>query len=380
MIPLCVPELAGNEWRYVKECLDTNWVSSVGEFVDRFEAAFAEHVGAAHGVAVMNGTSALHVALLAAGVGPGDEVLVSDLTFIAPANAVRYAGAEPVFVDAEPHYWQMDPSLVAEFLASGCEPGANGLCNKASGRRIGAILPVHILGHPVDLDPIRAATAEHGVPVVEDAAEALGAQYRGRHVGALGDLACFSFNGNKLITTGGGGMVVTGDVRLAERLRYLTTQAKCDADEGIHGEVGYNYRLTSVQAALGLAQLERLDALLAAKRAIARRYGDGLVGLPGLVPMREADWANSACWLYTVRVNGGLDRRHLRGQLVEAGVDVRPYWQPMHLSPAHRGAACLGGAVAERLHGELLSLPSSCGLREAEQARVIEALASVAGR
>ena len=180
MIPLCVPELAGNEWRYVKECLDTNWVSSVGEFVDRFEAAFAEHVGAAHGVAVMNGTSALHVALLAAGVGPGDEVLVSDLTFIAPANAVRYAGAEPVFVDAEPHYWQMDPSLVAEFLASGCEPGANGLCNKASGRRIGAILPVHILGHPVDLDPIRAAAAEHGVPVVEDAAEALGAQYRGR--------------------------------------------------------------------------------------------------------------------------------------------------------------------------------------------------------
>jgi perosamine synthetase len=380
MIPLCVPELAGNEWRYVKECLDSNWLSSAGAYVERFEAAFAAHLGTAHAVAMMNGTSALHAALLAVGVGPGDEVLVSDLTFIAPANAVRYAGAEPVFVDAEPATWQMDPALVAEFLQEDCAPGEGGLYNKASGRRIGAVLPVHILGHPADMDAICAAAAVHDVPVIEDAAEALGARYRGRPMGALGDAACFSFNGNKLITTGGGGMVVTGDAGLAERLRYLTTQAKCDPEEGVHGEVGYNYRLTSVQAALGMAQLERLEALVAAKRRIARRYNAALADLPGLVPMQEAAWAESAYWLYTVRVDPGLDRRRLRRRLNEAGVDVRPYWQPMHLSPAHVGAACLGGAVAEALYGELMSLPSSCGLGEAEQTRVIEALTAAVER
>src|SRR5580700_10880503 len=206
-IPLIVPEIRGNEWRYVKECLDTSWVSSVGPFVDRFEQMVAQHAGTKHGVATVSGTSALHVALLVAGIKPDDEVLVSTLTFIAPVNAIRYVGAWPVFIDAEPTYWQMDPARVLEFVERDCRWSEGTLYDKHTGRRVTAVIPVHILGHPVDLDPILAVARRFGLKVIEDATEALGAAYKGRAVGCLGDIACFSFNGNKIITTGGGGMV-----------------------------------------------------------------------------------------------------------------------------------------------------------------------------
>ncbi len=381
-IPLSAPEIAGNEWRYVKDCLDSGWVSTAGAFVERFEIEFAARLGARYAVATMNGTSALHLALQAAGLRPEDEVLMPSFTFIAPANAVRYAGAWPVFVDAEPETWQMDPARVVHFLERQCSWTGSGLCNRATGRRIGAVLPVHVLGHPVDLAPILAVAERFGLPVVEDAAESLGARYRGRPVGRLGQIACFSFNGNKLMTTGGGGMLVTDDAALARQARYLGTTARDDALEGVHGAVGYNYRLTNLQAAMGCAQLERLDDLLAAKRRIAARYGVALAGLPGVQVMPEADWAESAFWLYSIRLDAesaGLDARALRARLARAGIETRTFWQPLHLSPAHGGAPCLGGSVAERLHREILSLPCSCGLAPDEQDAVIAALRGALG-
>jgi len=381
VIPLSVPEIGGNEWRYLKECLETNWISSLGPFVARFEAELAAYLGAGRAVAVVNGTASLHVALLCVGVEPEDEVLVPSLTFIAPANAVRYCGAWPVFIDVEPEHWQMDPERLADFLERGCRREGAGLSDKATGRRVRAVLPVHLLGHPVQAGPILDLARRFGLAVVEDATESLGARYLDRPVGRLGDAACFSFNGNKTISTGGGGMIVTDNEALAERARYLTTQAKDDPVEYVHGQVGFNYRLTNLQAALGCAQLERLDEYLALKRAIAERYGQALGQVPGLKPMVQAEWARSAWWLYTIKVDPdrfGLSSRELMARLAEAGIQSRPLWQPLHLSPAHRGSPPADCPVAEELHRSCLSLPSSVGLKPEDQDRVIRAVAAAA--
>ncbi len=377
IIPLCVPEIRGNEWKYIKDCLDTNFVSSVGPFVEQFERALASFTGARHAVACVNGTAALHVALRVAGVQPDDEVLVSDLTFIAPANAIRYIGAWPVLVDAAPDYWQMDPARVRDFLEKDCVRRDGALRNRATGRRVRAIMPVHILGHPVDMELILDLAARHDLPVIEDATESLGAQYRGRPVGRLGQIGCFSFNGNKIITTGGGGMLVTDNAEWAERARYLTTQAKNDPAEFIHNEIGYNYRLTNIQAAMGVAQLEQLPAYIAAKRRIAAAYGAGLADVPGITLMPQAPWAESICWLATVLVDPaayGMDSRALIRRLAAERIQARPLWQPMHLSPAHQGSPVVGGECAERLCRMAVSLPSSVGLTPAHQQRVIEAV------
>lgn len=378
-IPLCVPEIGGAEWTYVKECLDTGWVSSAGSYVERFERKLAAVVGCQYAVATVNGTAALHIALMLAGVEPGDEVVVSDLTFISPANAVRYVGAHPVFVDAEPEYWQMDIGKLEDFLVRSCTHGQGGLRNNATGRRIAAILPVHILGSVCDMDPILGLAGRFGIPVVEDATEALGANYKGRPVGSLGLLGCFSFNGNKIITTGGGGMLVTSDQRLAERARYLTTQAKDDAVEFIHRSVGYNYRLPNVLAAIGCAQLERLDGCLENKRAVASAYSRKLGCMPGIVPMREPPNTTSTFWMYTVRIDAtqaGVDSRQILARLQAERIQSRPLWQPMHLSPAHSKSFATDCTVAERLNRECLSLPCSVGLSHEQQDRVFEVLAA----
>ena len=380
-VPLCVPELTGKEWEYVKECFDTNWVSSVGAFVDRFEAELASYVGAARGVATNSGTAALHLALLAAGVQPDDEVLVSTLTFVAPANAVRYVGAWPVFIDADPAYWQMDASRVAGFLDTECRWSGNGLFNKKTGRRVKAVLPVHILGHPCEMDPILAAARTYELAVIEDATESLGAQYLGRMAGRLADVGCFSFNGNKIITTGGGGMLVTDQEEWARRAKYLSTQAKDDPVEYVHEEIGYNYRLTNIQAAMGCAQLEQLDAHVEKKRHIANVYAEALAEVPGITLMPEAPWARSAHWMYTILVDEavfGIDSRSLMRHLGGAGIEARPLWQPLHRSHAHSGAYASGGEVAERLARDALSLPSSVGLTPQDQARVIGAVIGAA--
>ncbi len=379
-VPLIVPEIRGNEWAYVKECLDTNWVSSVGSYVERFERMVAERAGAKFAVATTNGTAALHIALLLAGVEQDDEVLVSSLTFIAPANTIRYVGAWPVFIDAEPSYWQIDPQRIADFLERDCVWRNGALIRKATGRRVRAILPVHILGHPADLDAMQQIADRYALPVIEDATEGLGAQYRNRSLGGIGDVGCFSFNGNKIITTGGGGMLVTNRQDWAERARYLTTQAKDDPIEYVHGTVGYNYRLTNLLAAMGCAQMENLDAYIEAKRRIAARYREALGCIPGITTPSEAEWATSTHWMYTIRIDEcqtGIDARALLRALHAKKIQTRPLWQPMHLSPAHSTNQHLPCPVAEALHGSALSLPCSVGLKGADQDRVINAIRGI---
>jgi perosamine synthetase len=381
-IPLSVPELRGNEWNYVKDCIDTGWVSSVGAYVERFEHGVAARAGTRHAVATVNGTCALHTALLVAGIKPGDEVITSTLTFIAPANAIRYAGAWPVFMDAEPGYWQLDVGKLSDFLERGCQWRDDKLVNRATDRPVRAILPVHILGHPVDMDPILELARRFELTVIEDASECIGAAYKGRRVGSMGDLACFSFNGNKIITTGGGGMITTNDPKLADKARYLTTQAKDDPVEYIHGEIGYNYRLTNVLAALGCAQLEKLDEYIARKREMAAAYSRALGSIPGLVPMKTAPWAESISWLFSVEVDAkayGLDSREILQRLAKQRIQTRPLWQPMHRSPAHAGGRHADCPVADNLYARVLSLPCSVGLPDADLKRVVECLREVRG-
>ncbi len=373
-IPLCVPELRGNEWKYVKDCLDTGWVSSVGPFVDRFEKEFARRAETKYAIATVNGTAAIHIALLIAGVMPDDEVLVSTLTFIAPVNAIRYVGAYPVFIDAEPAYLQLDVEKIAGFIEHQCDWRNGELRNKKTRRRVRAILPVHVLGHPVDMDPLLELSHKYNLSIIEDATEGLGARYKGRHVGSLGVAGCFSFNGNKIITTGGGGMLVTGSAELAAKAKYLTTQAKDDPIEYIHGEIGYNYRLTNIQAAIGCAQLEVLDQYIDAKRRIAQAYNRGLANIAGLTLPKQAPWAGSIWWMYTMLVDAleyGEDSRALLNRLNQNKIQTRPLWQPAHKSPAHRDCESYHCEVAERLNRDGLSLPCSVGLTESQREHVL---------
>lgn len=376
-VPLCVPYLNGNEWNYVKECFDTGWVSSVGAYVNRFEQLLAARVGVAHAVATTSGTAALHIALLVAGVTADDEVIMPSLTFIAPANAVRYVGAWPVFFDVDPQYWQLDVNAVATFLAEECVSKAGALYNRTSGRRVRALLPVHILGHPVDMAPLLELARQYNLVVIEDATESLGASYNGQPVGSLGDVACFSFNGNKLITTGGGGMLVTNHQPLAARARYLTTQAKDDPIEYYHSEIGYNYRLTNIQAAFGVAQLEQVDAYIARKRAIAAAYNAGLADLPGLQLMAEAPNVQSAFWMYTMLVDAertGINSRELMRTLHTANIQTRPLWHPIHSLPPFAQCQAYRISVVDRLYRDALSLPCSVGLTEGQQQYVIDTI------
>jgi len=378
-IPLAVPEIRGNEWKYIKECLDSGWVSSGGSFVNRFERELAQHVGANYAVAAVNGTAALHIALLIAGVEPDDEVLIPALTFIAPANAIRYAGAWPVFIDVEPDYWQMDPQKVAEFLDLECCWINRELRNKATGRRVKAILPVDILGHPVNADDIMQAARKYELVVVEDATESLGAKYKDRSVGCLADVGCFSFNGNKIITTGGGGMIVTDNEAWAARARHLTTLAKQNMVEYVHDEIGYNYRLGNIQAAMGCAQLENLESFVSAKRNIAHAYAESLQDMPGITPMAEAPWARSIHWMYTVLVDESsysLSSRGLLRELEKQKIQTRPLWQPLHRSKVHGSCQAYRVEEADLVHRNALSLPCSVGLTSQDLERVVRAVRS----
>jgi perosamine synthetase len=373
LIPLCASNITGNDIAYVTQCMESGWVSTAGPFVERFERELAAYVGTKYAVATNSGTAALHASLVAAGVVPDDEVLVSDMTFIAPVNAIRYAGAWPVLVDAEPDFWQMDVERLTSFLEKECTSQGGQLRNRRSGRRVRAIMPVHLLGHPCDLDPIRALAAKYDLLLIEDSTESLGALYKKQKVGTAG-LSSLSFNGNKLMTTGGGGAIVTDNPEWAARAKYLVTQAKDDPLEYIHHTIGFNYRMPSLNAALGCSQLERIEAHLEAKRRIVSRYAAGLGAVPGISLMPSASWASPAWWLYTVRVDPhrfGRSSRELMRLLGKEGVLSRPIFQPMHQSKAHSGSQTLGGEVAERIVAEALSLPSSVGLSETDQERVI---------
>lgn len=376
-IPLSEPSIGGNAAAYLQACLETNFVSSVGPFVERFEREFAAAVGARHAVACSSGTAAIHLALLVLDVGPGYDVLVSDLTFVASVNPIAQTGARPVLVDAERSTYDLDPELVVAELERRARAGE---------RQPAAIEVVHLVGHPADIGPIMAAADRYGIPVVEDASEALGATYTagpftGRSVGTIGRISAFSFNGNKLITTGGGGMIVTDDEALARRARHLSTQARLPGLAYDHDEVGYNYRLTNVAAALGLAQLEELPRLLAGRRANATRYEAAIADIPGLLPAPRASWADPSFWLYTPMLAkpdiGQRDR--IIARLAAGGIEARPIWTPIHRTRLYADAARIAGDAAGTIFAGALCLPSSSNLAEADRERVITCLAAAAG-
>ena len=358
MIPVFAPWLSDSVRRYVLDCVESGWISSLGEYVGRFERDFAAFCEAGHGVATSNGTTALHLCLVTLGIGPGDEVLVPDMTFVSTANVVRYTGATPVLVDADPRTWGMDPEDARRKLTG----------------RTRAIIPVHLYGHPVDMDPILALGAAHGVDVVEDAAEAHGARYKGRRVGALGRIGAFSFYGNKILTSGEGGMVVTNDPKLAERAAFLRDHAMDPRRRYYHPEIGFNYRMTNIQAAIGCAQLEQADRILARRKEIAAAYASGLAGIAGLTPPPAEAWAESVHWMYSVLVEPafGLDREAVRTALRARGIDSRPFFVPLHELPPYHVEARFPVATALGKTG--MNLPSGTGLLPHEIATVCDAV------
>lgn len=360
-IPLAVPDLRGNEQAYLARCVADNWVSSAGPFVVECERQMAALAARAHAVATMNGTTALHLSLLAAGVNPGDHVVVPDWTFAATANAVRHAGAVPIFADVTEESWTLDPAALARALREA--PG-----------RVGAVIAVHALGHPADIDPLLAQCRAEGIPLIEDAAGAIGARYKGRPAGGLGDLAIFSFNGNKTVTAGGGGMVVTDDEEKARRLRVLSAQARSGA-EYCYDAVGFNFRMTNVNAALLLAQIERLEEMLATKRRLSEAYDRALEGRNDLAPMPRRPWAESGCWLYSVLCRNEADAQSLVRHMADRDIEARVFWRTLSDQAPYAGAPTALSGVAARLSGTVVSLPCSSSLTPAQQARVLDALA-----
>jgi perosamine synthetase len=358
VIPVYEPLLGEKELEYVTDCVCSGWVSSLGSYVVRFEESFARFCGVRYGTAVANGTVALHLALRTLDIGPGDEVIVPTLTFVATASAVAHAGARPVFVDAEPDTWNLDPAQVEAAITP----------------RTRAIIPVHLYGHPVDMEPILALAEKHKLWVIEDAAESHGAEYKGRRVGGLGHLGCFSFYGNKIITTGEGGMVVTDDQELAQRATFLKDHAMSSVKRYWHPEIGFNYRLTNLQAALGVAQMERIDEVIRIKRQHAAYYNALLANVPGLTLPPEAPWALSVYWMYSVLVEEayGVGRDELMARLQERGIDSRPFFYPIHTMPPY--AAGERFPVAEELSRKGINLPSAATLTEDQIAFIAETL------
>ncbi len=365
-IPLAIPDLRGNEALYLQQCVADNWVSSAGPAVTALEARMAELTGRRFAVATVNGTAALHLALRVAGVGAGARVVVPDYTFAATANAVLAAGAVPHFVDVTAESWTLDPALLAQVLGDGRDG-------------IAAVMAVHVLGQPADMDPIRDLCARHGVVLIEDAAGAIGARYRGQPAGGLSDAACFSFNGNKTVTAGGGGVMVTDNEDWAARARALSTQSRAGGAYR-YVEAGFNYRMPNVNAALGLAQLERLEEMVAAKRAIAARYDAAVAGRDDLAPMPRTGWAESSCWLYSVRCADRDAAASLVTALDRAGIEARVFWEALSDQAPYAAFPHTLAGTAARLSGTVVSLPCSSHLAADEQARVIAALAAWRGR
>ncbi len=361
ILPVSETRLDGREQEYLAECVRSNWVSSAGPFVRRFEEAFAAAAGCRHGIACTSGTAALHLALAALGVGPGDEVVIPAFTMIATPNAVRYTGATPVLADSEPETWNVDPAAVEARITS----------------RTKGIVAVHTYGHPADAAALGRIAGEHGLFLLEDAAEAHGAAFEGRPVGSLGDAATFSFYGNKIVTTGEGGMVTTNDDAIARTARRLRDHAFSADRHFWHTFLGYNYRMTNLQAAVGLAQTERLGSLVEARRRVAGWYREGLAGIPGLTVPRERSGVESVFWMFGILVGEefGLSRDALRARLAESGIETRSFFVPIHLQPVYL-ASCRGERhpVAEDLCARGLYLPTSPLLSEADVERVSAAI------
>lgn len=327
MLLLSGPNMAGNEWKYVKDCLDTGWVSSVGAYVDQFEKMSAAFAGTKYAVATSSGTTALHTCLLLLDVKADDYIIAPNITFIATCNAIKYTGADPILIDTDRASWQMDLDLLEEFLATETEQ-RNGACHyKKDGRRIPVIMPVHVLGNICDMDRLMLLAAQHNIIVIEDSTEALGSYYKGRHAGSFGLMGTFSYNGNKIITTGGGGMIVTDDEQLAKRAKHLTTQAKSDSFEYVHDEIGYNYRLVNVAAAMGVAQMELLPGFIQRKQEIIAIYKNELEGIGDISFQQITGGVQPNWWLPTIMTE---KQKAVLSILNEHKMQSRPFWVPMN--------------------------------------------------
>ena len=365
--PLHEPEFGARESALVQDCLDSTFVSTVGRYVEQLEGMLSDYTGAKHAVAVASGTAALHVALMLAGVEEGDEVVIPALSFVATANAVRHCGAIPHFADSDSVTLGMDPAALAEHLCGVAEKAAHGLRNRNTGRRIAAIVPMHTYGHPVDMGPLGDVAGGYHLPIVEDATESLGSTYHGRHAGTLGLMGTLSFNGNKIITTGGGGAILTDDAGLARRGKHLTTTAKLPHRwDFFHDEVAWNYRLPNLNAALGCAQMERLPEFVARKRELATRYQAAFESVAGLGFVAEPAGSRSNYWLNTVRLEH--PDVELRNQLLaaanDAGYQCRPTWTLLHKLPMYLDVPRAPLPVAERLEASLINVPSSAKLAD----------------
>ncbi|THB62788.1 MAG: aminotransferase class I/II-fold pyridoxal phosphate-dependent enzyme [Desulfovibrio sp.] len=372
-LPLATPNLAGNEQRYLNECVASTFVSSVGEFVTRFEQESAQALGALYGAAVSSGTAALHLGLLALGVRPGDLVIMPSFTFIATANAVAHAGASPWLMDVDPLNWTLDPELLVHELREHASAQGDVVIHRPTGKRIGAILPVHTLGSPADMDAINSIAREYGLPVLADGAACLGAKYKGRDLGSLADLTTLSFNGNKTVTAGGGGVVASDDQALVDHARHLSTQAKTGPGYR-HDHVGYNYRLTNLQAAVGCAQLEQLTGFVERKRAIHRTYNQAWQELEGWEPFPEPAWAKSACWFSGVVCPDAATASALRDHLAKSRIAAGEFWTPVHLQTPYMNCAQSHMGVCTPLWPRIVVLPCSTHLTGAQQQRVINAV------
>ncbi len=364
-IALHEPLFQGNEWAYVKECLDSGWVSSVGKYVDRFEAKLAEYTGSPHAIAVVNGTAALHLSLLLAGVETGDEVLAPAMSFVATGNAVAYCGAIPHWVDSSPLTLGLDPEKLADYLEDIAEVSPTGCRNRRTGRRIKAVIAMHTFGHPIDLEPLLALCERFRLELIEDAAESLGSFYKGRHTGTWGRLAALSFNGNKVMTTGGGGAVLTHDPVLAKQAKHLSTTAKAPHRWAFnHDQVAFNYRMPNLNAALGCAQLEQLEGFIAWKRRLAGAYAQAFEGLEGVAFFEEPSFARSNYWLNAILLDPSLSgsRDPLLDATNEQGIMTRPVWTLMHRLPMYKDCPRMDLSVAENLESRLINLPSSAVL------------------
>ncbi len=368
LIPLSLPNIAGNEWKYVKDCLDTGWISSVGSYVNQFEQMVADFAGAKYGVAAVNGTAALHISLLLSGVKANDYVIVSNLTFVASANSIRYVSADPLLIDADPAYWQMDLDLLEEFLAEQTEVKGQELFYKKDGRRIGAIMPVHILGNMCDMDRFLSIVAKYPLPIVEDATEALGTTYKGKHAGTFSPLACFSFNGNKIISTGGGGVIVTDNEALAKHAKHITTTAKASPDEYYHDEVGYNYRLVNILAAVGVAQMELLPSFLERKKDVVTFYKNELGGVADIRFQQELPDVKANGWLFTIQTD---KQQQLLDHLNANKILSRRFWMPMNKLPMYKDCPYITKKdAADYIYNTCLSIPSSTNITN-EQLEIV---------
>jgi perosamine synthetase len=356
MIPIAEPVLGEEELQNIIDAVKSSWISSMGRFISEFENGFAEYCRVKYGVAVSNGTAALHLALKALGIERGDEVIIPALTFVATANTVTYCNAKPVFVDSHPDYWCIDPEKIEERI----------------NKNTRAIMPVHIYGHPCDMDAIVDIAEDYDLYVIEDAAEAHGAEYKGRKTGSRGNVGCFSFYGNKIITTGEGGMCVTSDEELAEKLRLLRDHAMSEEKIYRHDMVGFNYRMTNLQAAIGVAQIKKLEGFIEKKRKIAEEYKEGLKELQedGLVKLHpEMPWAKCVYWMYSLLLE---DRDKVMKELAESGIDTRPFFYPMHFLPPYKSNEAF--VVAEKLSKMGINLPSSAALKKSDINRIVQAV------